>query len=99
MVTPTTTLITKILLGTFGCVPAYDTYVRQTASRENVVFSRLSDESIYQFACFYLDNKSGFCDVKIELEKLGKDYPDMKLVDMYFFNSSYNFDVEKNIQV
>lgn len=84
-VTPTKTLITKILMGIFACVPAYDRFFISGINEY-----KLKSENI---STTY--NKQGFYQLKefakkITITKNLKDtnipYPVMKLVDYYFWN-------------
>jgi len=76
------TLVTKVLLGTLGCTPAYDRYFVATAKTLGIV-TRFSEKSIRQLAAYY----------RQELEPLnlrkeyapGKIYPQMKFLDMAFW--------------
>lgn len=85
-------LITKILMGTLGCVPAYDRYFASGITKTKVAKGNYDDESIIQLVKFYEDNK-------IELEKAREDmkiqdipYPQMKVLDMGFWQ--FGFDLE-----
>lgn len=93
----TDTLITKILLGTIGCMPAYDTYfiegrtgtkiARKLINKRKNTFDSLID--------FYFDkkNKQKLDKMKSDIDKwekrqYGNDsitYPIMKLIDMHFW--------------
>lgn len=79
------TLITKTLLGTMGCVPAYDRYFIDGIKGQKVATGNFTLKSIMQLAQFYQEN----IDV---LEKARHDmllndifYPQMKLIDMGFW--------------
>jgi hypothetical protein len=87
---PTDTLITKIILGTFGCLPACDRYFIDGFKREGFKYSSLNDH--------FVDRVLGFCHKhRRELEReqtrieevVGIRYPLMKLVDMYFWQIGY----------
>jgi hypothetical protein len=49
----TDTLVTKILLGTLGCVPAYDRYYVQAVKQYNVSTGVYSKESVRDIAKYY----------------------------------------------
>jgi len=79
------TLTTKILLGTLGCIPAYDRFFIEGLGSRNIQKSFNSKKSFSQMINFYLNNKS-------ELDELCKkfeDYPIMKILDMYFWVIGY----------
>ena len=83
---PTDTLITKIILGTFACLPACDEYFIKGFKSEEFKCSKLNVN--------FLKRILGFCHAHLpELQKeqasikqrCGLQYPLMKLVDMYFW--------------
>ena len=76
------TLITKILLGTLGCVPAYDRYYCEAVKKYGISSSIYNRESVQQIAQFYLSYKQEFELIRKEVSKAGTDYPPMKLMDM-----------------
>lgn len=79
------TLITKIMMGTFGCVPAYDNYFQRGVRMYNsaVKFSRTSIQSLAEF---YLGHEQEFEHVRADIsDKHGVEYPQMKLIDMCFW--------------
>lgn len=81
---PTKTLITKILLGTLGCVPAYDTYVVRSMKKYGAS-GELNKSSLLSLGAFYLKNEK-----EIEDGKRNRKYPPMKFLDMAFFRESYD---------
>lgn len=83
------TLVTKILLGTFGCVPAYDRYYVQGVKRNNISSGLYNAESVRKVAEFYCENLEVFENLRCELSKCGINYPPMKLMDMCFWQDSY----------
>ncbi len=74
------TLITKILLGTYCCVPAYDTFFVKGLSKcgiKNCGFEKLGS---------WLNSNPKFIEDLISFsDKEQLNYPLMKLVDMYFW--------------
>ena len=85
-------LITKILMGTLGCVPAYDRYFVAGIKREKVATGNYNINSIMQLVDFYESNK-----VILELTReqmvVGDIlYPQMKLIDMGFWQIGYEMD-------
>jgi len=86
---PTHTLITKILMGTMGCIPAFDRYL----------ISGLKIEYNNARKCATLDKNNyekffALCeDVNNIYTYYGKPYPKMKLLDMYFWELGYEKDI------
>lgn len=85
----TDTLITKILLGTLGCVPAYDRYYVQSVKKHHISGGIFNRNSVYCVAKFYCDNLNEFEKLRHELNKCGIEYPPMKLMDMCFWQDAY----------
>lgn len=85
----TDTLITKILLGTLGCVPAYDRYYKQSVKKNHISSGLYNKNSVRHVAKFYCNNMSVFEDLRHKLSKGGIEYPPMKLMDMCFWQDAY----------
>lgn len=86
----TDTLVTKILLGVYGNVPAYDRYFKAAVKSHGIIAS-LGKNSLIQLFDFYKKYEREFIQVKDEISE-EVIYPPMKLVDMYFFNSGLQMD-------
>lgn len=88
---PTDTLLTKILLGTVGCVPAYDRYFKKALADTGAAPQVFSAKSIRTHGNLYLDHED-------EFEKLRKhcgsriEYPAAKILDMCFFEYGFQRD-------
>ena len=93
------TLITKIMLGVFGIVPAYDKYFCESfkkISNERCAFTSLNKESLDIIKEFYIDNKEAIDKLASETltfdfisgEKTTINYPKVKIIDMYGFKLS-----------
>ena len=88
---PTETLLTKILLGTVGCVPAYDRYFKKALADTCAAPQVFSAKSIRTLGNLYLDHED-------EFEKLRKhcgsriEYPAAKILDMCFFEYGFQRD-------
>lgn len=93
----TDTLVTKILLGTLGCVPAYDRYYKDAVKREGVSSDCYSSLSIRQVARFYIDHLDTLEALRREIGKCGVTYPPMKLMDMCFWQDGYEFLLENQL--
>ena len=80
------TLATKILLGTLGCIPAYDRFFIEGLGEKNIQKKFNPKKSFLQMIEFYSENKT-------ELDSLSEKfegYPLMKILDMYFWVTGYN---------
>jgi hypothetical protein len=85
---PTTTLVTKILLGTLACVPAYDQYFIRGLRLSGLSYSGLKRSNFVKLLSFVKkpENLAQFETAQRQIEKVGGvGYPIMKLVDMYFW--------------
>jgi len=85
---PTTTLVTKILLGTMACVPAYDQYFINGLRLSGLPYSGLKQSNFGKLLSFVQKpgNLAQFEEAQMHIQKVGgKSYPIMKLVDMYFW--------------
>lgn len=91
----TDTLITKILLGTFGCVPAYDRYYVYAVKKNNISSGIYNKNSVRSVAEFYCNNLDAFEELRRELNKGQIEYPPMKLMDMCFWQDAYIDDIEQ----
>lgn len=97
-VSATKTLVTKIMLGVFGCVPAFDTnfcsWARDEYKEDEKVTSKFrgfNKESLKVVYSFYMVNKMAFDGIRKEFvgfdgEGIGMPYPMARLVDMYGFD-------------
>jgi len=100
------TLVTKIMLGVYGFVPAFDSYFIKTFNNlfkgkpSFNQFNRQSLESIYQF---YLKHKTEIDKLSNDIRVLNFDtglegnnrYTKAKIIDMYGFQKS--FDSDQNV--
>ena len=86
-VTATNTLVTKIILGTLGCLPAYDRFFIAGLKECKEPFTTLSKTSLTKLFSYVELHKQQL--ITIKNKKNLKDYPLMKLVDMYFWQIGY----------
>ena len=93
----TDTLVTKILLGTLGCTPAYDRYYVYSVKQYGVSAGRYSRKSISDIARFYLKYKDEFEKIRIAISRYGIEYPVMKIMDMCMWQVALEDDVEEEI--
>lgn len=98
-VSPTDTLVTKVMLGTFGCIPAYDTLFVNGITFWNGLPAmykpkfpaRLGVNNYRGLINFYREHKSEIGETHDFIARQGVHYPIMKLVDMYFWSLGYQF--------
>jgi len=81
-VTPTDTLITKVLLGTLGCTMALDTYVKSSIGRQGIT-QKFGKKHLEDMRQYYEENKSEI-DAAVALVNNPK-YHILKCMDMSFF--------------
>ena len=90
---PTDTLLTKILLGTIGCVPAYDRYFKKAVSTTGAAKQNLTAKSIMMLGKLYVDNNREFEELRQHCS--GRViYPAAKILDMCFFEYGIRLGVE-----
>ena len=92
------TLITKILMGTLGCVPAYDRYFIAGIKNQKVATGIYNLKSIMQLVDFYEKNSARFEPVREKMKVEGMPYPQMKMIDMGFWQVGLELDTNKRIQ-
>ena len=92
------TLITKILMGTLGCVPAYDRYFIDGVRKEKVTTGNFNERSLLKLVDFYENNHDELevCRKKLKVE--GLPYPQMKLLDMGLWQIGFENDPDKGLQ-
>lgn len=90
------TLITKILMGTIGCVPAYDRYFRNGIKKFKVASLDFSIDSIMELVLFYENNREVLENCSKEIASKDLVYPQMKILDMCFWQAGYDLE---NLQV
>ncbi len=84
-------LTTKIIMGTTGCLPAYDRYFMRGISEYNKnnefkLIKTFTENSIRQLLIFLVDNKKDLLEIQKDIQSKTKvKYPLMKLVDSYFW--------------
>lgn len=86
------TLITKILMGTLGCVPAYDRYFIMGLKNQKVATGNYSMNSILCLVDFYEADKAKFEKARKNMILEDLPYPQMKLLDMGFWKIGLDLD-------
>lgn len=86
----TNTLATKILLGSLGCVPAFDRFFVEGLRLVGLGYYNLDKRKLTSIFDFYIKHQGEFDEAnKYILNKGGINYPPMKLVDMFFWQIGY----------
>lgn len=94
-----TTLITKVLMGTLGCVPAYDRYFIDGIKDQKVSTGNYNINSILRLVDFYEQNEAHLELARSELKVFGLPYPQMKMLDMGFWQIGFEKDTDKGLQI
>jgi hypothetical protein len=78
------TLVTKIILGTLGCTPAYDRFFIQGLKIQGLKNYSFNKKSYREIIGFYLNHSD-------EIDTLSKQYnqPIMKIIDIYFWSLGF----------
>lgn len=87
-----TTLVTKVLMGTLGCVPAYDRYFIDGVKHENVASGLFTKNSIMDLITFFESNSVDLEPISQTMTIDGLPYPQMKMLDMGFWQIGYDLD-------
>ncbi len=93
------TLITKILMGTLGCVPAYDRYFVDGVKAEKVTTGNYNLQSLLGLVDFYEANYERFENTRKGLVVYNLQYPQMKLLDMGFWQVGFDRDENKGFKI
>ena len=75
-------LITKILMGTLGCVPAYDRFFVDGIKKYKVTTQEYSPESVRRLVDFYEEHNDRLEEARRGMQCEDLTYPQMKLLDM-----------------
>jgi hypothetical protein len=86
----TDTLATKILLGTLGCIPAYDRFFIMGLKARALSFSNKTN--FREMMAFCSDHREEFQQAQVDVSRHGLEYPMMKIIDMYFWRLGEEID-------
>ena len=92
------TLVTKILMGTMGCVPAYDRYFISGIRNKEVASGNFNKKSIKEIIDFYGKYYNEFEEIRSQMFIGDLEYPQMKIIDMCFWQIGFNIDTKKVIK-
>ena len=85
-------LITKILLGTLGCVPAYDTFFGIGAEYLGLEEKNYNEDSLLELADIYEEHNDRLEEARRGMRTDDLIYPQMKLLDMGFWQVGFERD-------
>ena len=85
-------LITKILMGTLGCVPAYDRFFQDGAKYLGLEHNSYKEKSLLELADIYEEHNDRLEEVRRGFVGDGLTYPQMKLLDMGFWQVGFERD-------
>lgn len=92
--TPTDTILTKILLGTIACVPAYNRYFKIAIGSIGAAPQQFSARSLSALGTAYIERREAFETLRKYCSTDGFEYPAAKIIDMCFFE--YGLTVAKD---
>lgn len=93
----TDTLVTKILLGVLGCLPACDRFFIDGYKSQGLKYSYLHPTLVGRLIQFCLDHRVELQEAQARIQRdNGIRYPLMKLADMYFWQLGFELDAARN---
>ena len=87
-------LITKILMGTLGCVPAYDRFFQDGVATYKVTTQEYSRNSLLKLVDFYEEHNDRLEEARRGMRVGDLTYPQMKLLDMGFWQVGFERDTK-----
>ena len=85
-------LITKILMGTLGCVPAYDTFFEKGVRHLGLKEKDYNEDSLLELADFYEAHNDRLEEARRGMRVGDLIYPQMKLLDMGLWQVGFEKD-------
>ena len=85
-------LVTKILMGTLGCVPAYDRFFQDGVATYKVTTQEYSLDSVLRLVDFYEEHNDRLEEARRGMQTDDLIYPQMKLLDMGFWQIGFEKD-------
>ena len=87
---PTDTLISKIIIGTLGCSPAFDRYFNEGVKNEGFSFTKISKKSFEELFLFKEKYESDLLKLQKQLLIMdGYHYPILKIIDKYYWHEGF----------
>ena len=85
-------LITKILMGTLGCVPAYDRFFEEGVRHLGLEKKSYNEDSLLELADIYEAHNDRLEEARRGMQTDDLTYPQMKLLDMGFWQVGFERD-------
>lgn len=85
-------LITKMLMGTLGCVPAYDRFFEEGAKYLGLEKKSYNEDSLLELADFYEEHNERLEEARRGMRTDDLIYPQMKLLDMGLWQVGFEKD-------
>ena len=85
-------LVTKILMGTLGCVPAYDRFFEEGARHLGLEKKSYNEDSLLELANIYEAHNDRLEEARRGMRTDDLIYPQMKLLDMGFWQVGFEKD-------
>jgi hypothetical protein len=96
-ISPTDTLLSKIILGTLACVPAYDRYFIIGLKEMKINNIHFNESSLNELFDYIENNEIEIKEAqKLIFTKTKYHYPIMKILDMYFWQIGYEKSILSN---
>lgn len=92
---PSSVLMSKILLGTLACTPAYDRFFMDSAKAWGIT-ATYGVRSLKELAKLYVENETELENLRQTLHKERFEYPQMKLLDMGFWQFGFENSTNKD---
>lgn len=93
------TLVTKVLMGTLGCVPAYDRYFISGVRNEKAASGNFNIRSILELVEFYNKYYDDFEQARKQMTVCEMEYPQMKILDSCFWQVGFDLDENKGLKI
>lgn len=90
-------LITKILMGTLGCVPAYDRFFEEGARYFGLEKKTYHEDSLLELADIYEAHNDRLEEARRGMRTEDLVYPQMKLLDMGFWQIGFEEDLKTEV--
>ena len=85
-------------MGSLGCVPAYDRYFISGVKDQHITTGFFNIRSLLKLVDFYENNREKLEQLRSEFEFHGLLYPQMKILDLGFWQIGFEKDLQKGIQ-